>query len=993
MLRRAAVAAILIVSLILAARATAAIPAHDAERVVAEFYLAYTQGNAADAAKHWVDSKRPSVFPALARTTRTRCFILDDLELSTQDGAVHATVSARATITSVSQYSSDRPRTRVIHETFVLQRSAGGTWKILSRRTPQEELATRLAKSDGAADAGLPPEADEWSQSDLVHALCRQAILLVNQQQYSRAAKLLAYARDRVQATDHAASSDIAGTESVLLRRSGASADAVKALVDESLSLARMSGDPDTIARALLRSGRAQQFADGATAITPFEEILSMAEFVQDASVLALAATQSAKVTGDAGDHRTSLVHSVAAETYARESGDDTALLSAHLNLAGGYVAQNDFETAIVHLEEAARLAAITGNTITAARIMADVAEIAGGSGVDARPIVTRSIEAIEEVPNASDARVELLSIRASMHIDRNDLSGAEADVQRAAAEVACSVSPAKAAEVATGMLVHLRVRQGRYGEAVAAAAHLRDSNPWMSATIGHALTALGRCDEAYAYLQAAIVDQEISRARTTSDRHHILFTTQTSRIYHRLIELYLRDGRVDEAFLTADRAKARGLRALSARHRHSQPFTPGERLRMQELERRIGTLNRALADVRGDAVRTASLRTQLRRVRADLNDFRARTISDDALFAAGSATPGFAALRNLGHALVLQYVVTDSNIILFAAEPAGSRQHRISAHVIPIPNAMLAARVDELSLALEQRDLRYPQFAASMFDLLLHPVRAAVRGSKTVHVLPDADLWRVPFHALRTNGKYLMENATISYALSLETASAGRPRPLSGAKLLAIGSGNPLELPEAPAAATRSASFEPIPEAEEEARAVAALYGDRGVIVIGRDANEALIERDADEYDILHIAAHGLTDDMDPMFSAVLLAPAPDGTEDGFLEAREIAGWNLKASVAILSACASGGGKVTAGEGVIGLSWALFVAGCPTAVVSLWDVNSAATRELMVLFHERLRGGDSPAAAMRHAQISLRRSKRYSHPFFWAPFVVIGAG
>jgi CHAT domain-containing protein len=83
----------------------------------------------------------------------------------------------------------------------------------------------------------------------------------------------------------------------------------------------------------------------------------------------------------------------------------------------------------------------------------------------------------------------------------------------------------------------------------------------------------------------------------------------------------------------------------------------------------------------------------------------------------------------------------------------------------------------------------------------------------------------------------------------------------------------------------------------------------------------------------------------------------------------------------------------VAAGEGVVGFSWALFVAGVPTVVVSQWKVDSASTGELMVEFHRLRRAGQSDARAMQGAVRTLRENPLYRHPFFWAPFIVVGAG
>jgi len=102
-----------------------------------------------------------------------------------------------------------------------------------------------------------------------------------------------------------------------------------------------------------------------------------------------------------------------------------------------------------------------------------------------------------------------------------------------------------------------------------------------------------------------------------------------------------------------------------------------------------------------------------------------------------------------------------------------------------------------------------------------------------------------------------------------------------------------------------------------------------------------------------------------------------------------------LHADVAVLSACETARGRIGAGEGVIGMSWALFVAGCPTTIVSQWKVSSASTTDLMIELHRALlasdRGSRSAAEALRRAALAVRAKPAYRHPFYWSPFVAVG--
>jgi len=130
----------------------------------------------------------------------------------------------------------------------------------------------------------------------------------------------------------------------------------------------------------------------------------------------------------------------------------------------------------------------------------------------------------------------------------------------------------------------------------------------------------------------------------------------------------------------------------------------------------------------------------------------------------------------------------------------------------------------------------------------------------------------------------------------------------------------------------------------------------------------------------------------------------APHGSgkseEDGLLEAWEMMNLDLSADLVVLAACETARGRVGAGEGVIGMSWALFVAGCPSTVVSQWKVEALSTTALMVEFHKKFktryggtRPGISTAEAMKQAALKVMKSPEYGHPFYWGGFVVIGDG
>ncbi len=110
-------------------------------------------------------------------------------------------------------------------------------------------------------------------------------------------------------------------------------------------------------------------------------------------------------------------------------------------------------------------------------------------------------------------------------------------------------------------------------------------------------------------------------------------------------------------------------------------------------------------------------------------------------------------------------------------------------------------------------------------------------------------------------------------------------------------------------------------------------------------------------------------------------------------LEAAELLQLQMRAELVVLSACETARGRFGAGEGMIGLSWALFVSGVPSTVLSQWRVDSDSTTRLMTAFHRNRQNGMSDAQALRAAALTVRKDPAWLHPFYWAPFIMLGAG
>lgn len=180
------------------------------------------------------------------------------------------------------------------------------------------------------------------------------------------------------------------------------------------------------------------------------------------------------------------------------------------------------------------------------------------------------------------------------------------------------------------------------------------------------------------------------------------------------------------------------------------------------------------------------------------------------------------------------------------------------------------------------------------------------------------------------------------------------------------------------------------------EADSIAAAAGlEQTKEALGFDASRATaISDELSQFRIVHFSAHGLVNDQHPERSGIVLSLIDKNgrPQDGFLTLDDIYGLHLRADLAVLSACQTAFGKDVRGEGLISLTRGFMYAGAPRVVASLWNVDDAATAELMANFYSlMLRTGQRPAEALRNAQLELLKQKRWRQPYFWAAFVIQG--
>lgn len=571
--------------------------------------------------------------------------------------------------------------------------------------------------------------------------------------------------------------------------------------------------------------------------------------------------------------------------------------------------------------------------------------------------------------------------------------------------------------------LARLYEAQGKYAEMLEVSqrsAKLADDiysreEIWTSQdNIGRALVGLGKPTEARASFLASIKGIEALRREVAGgEQQQQSFLENRLSPWFGMIDVLVSQQKYAEALTFAEQSKARVLLdALQTGRTNLRKSWSKEEQEAEERQRlKLVTLNSQLTTEsrrdKPDASRVAELKSAVEKARLEYEDFETRLyVTHPELRLQRGETPivnaqELASFLPDASSALLEYVVDDDKTFLFVVTKSANDAD-VRVYTLPFKRDELAKQTEAFRKQLAARDLGFRPAAFKLYESLLKPAEAQLRGRTNLIIVPDNTLWDLPFQTLvNSANRFMIEDAAISYAPSLtvlremtkrrkvEAAHASPPT------LLALG--NPLvgsETLKRAALTLRDGKLDPLPEAEQEVKALGRLYGaSRSKVLIGAEAREDRVKGEASGAKILHFATHGILNNASPMYSHLALAEGGAG-EDGLLEAWELMQLDLRADLVVLSACETARGRIGAGEGMVGFSWAMFVAGVPSIVVSQWKVESAGTRELMVNFHRGLMTSRfTKAEALRQASLKLMKNPETNHPFYWGGFVIVGDG
>lgn len=631
------------------------------------------------------------------------------------------------------------------------------------------------------------------------------------------------------------------------------------------------------------------------------------------------------------------------------------------------------------------------------------------------------------QLPGSVEVATSLVNL-ASTVFERGDLATAEREIHRALAiyeRVAPrGVDRAEAVRVLGDIALARSAMDAAEGHFRHALAIARERAPGsaLESTVCERLASLhrqrGNLDEAVTFARCAVNALETQRSRLGgSDETRSGFGARHAGVYHQAIDLLVETGHSEEAFHLLERYRARELLTLMAAR--NLVFSADIPARLEEARRTANqryeeALERSISlPEESSAEERRQTRTALERARLDQDAVRAEI---------RSAAPRLADLRDPRPldldatraaldpgTLLLSFSVGELRSQVFAIGPdPGS----FVVETLDVGEDSLRQEVEHFRRvlargAIDPRRERSVLLARGLSQHLLAPVAESIAGAERLLILADGPLHSLPFAALvdpatPEGERYLVESMPIHRAASATVFALAKNERRVGRAVQLVAFGDP-RYPDAVAdaePALRAASgkglaLRPLPASRREVEGLAALFPGAARFYVGAEATEDRAKGVDRATTHLHIAAHGLLDDRFPLESALAFTIPQhrlDGQDNGLLQAWEIFEQvRIDADLVTLSACDSGRGKVLGGEGLLGLTRAFHYAGARSVLASLWSIGDVSTGELMKRFYGYLQAGKSKAEALRDAQLDLLHRSRYTHPFHWAAFELVG--
>lgn len=320
----------------------------------------------------------------------------------------------------------------------------------------------------------------------------------------------------------------------------------------------------------------------------------------------------------------------------------------------------------------------------------------------------------------------------------------------------------------------------------------------------------------------------------------------------------------------------------------------------------------------------------------------------------------------------LLAFVISTEKIELIALEDKD-----IETNIHALNQGIIARKHTESSALSEE-----------LYSDLFAPLEPHFAG-KEILIVPDGPLYALNFEVLPfgESDRFILEEYTISYLLSATTSllyqNLSEDSDQDGVLALAPG----FEHGENQSGAGQKFIRQPF--AMETATFIGELFS--GLSLLAAQATEDQFKEEAERYKIIHLGTHTEINTKSPMLSRLILARSEN--EDGYLHAYEIYNLPLRAELAVLTACETGVGKESSSEGVLSIAHGFAYAGCPSLVISLWEIDEKTSAQIIEIFYENLAEGMAKNQALRQAKLTYLKNAKgeLKNPYYWSGLVLFG--
>jgi len=560
--------------------------------------------------------------------------------------------------------------------------------------------------------------------------------------------------------------------------------------------------------------------------------------------------------------------------------------------------------------------------------------------------------------------------------------------------------------------------------------------------------------DQAKGHFELAITALEGGRERLRPEEFALRFGTDRFQLYDKYASFLAgraietgEEAIAERAMMVVERRRAQALWDLMALGWAGlQPdAVPDQLRRVREAEARLAAKQGILRDQfslppdKRHPAQISKLEAELKQVKEEHARLLTALAQGKFRFASPSALPSdlIAAVRKkLGpDRVIVEYLVSDDSTYAFVLSATG-----LEVTQLPMGRQKLRELVQGLlhpfyQIYSGESDLARIGFdfttAHELYTVLVAPLEPRFEKASEMLVVPDDVLRYLPLELLvdalpgrKRPDKVLYSNCeqagflvrrfTMSYLTAAAQIINGPERSEAEAatpSLLAVANPTAAQDYEVPSqddpvrrrlqSQSYSGAFMPLPGSKDEVSRIRQCFpAGKTTVLSGSDATETSYKALSPRSGIVHFATHAFAADDHPFYSTLILAPDGKGQEDGYLQAYEIVRSPLQARLVVLSACETARGPSGRGEGLVGLVSAFFQAGARSVLATQWRIDES-TAELMASFYKAMTDGKDAAAALRQAKLDMLKKRlsfagtevSLAHPFFWAPFVLIGTG